>query len=286
MSATLAPPSAATVAVPPALDARSVGGTIAVVGDVHGSRVQLEKLLAHLDEVHPSATLVFVGDLADRGDDTPGCYRIVGDLVAAGRARMVSSNHGEALVVRAGPLLARGLDAQGVADALWRRYDEALAAGRRQPATRMTAETVTQFAFLPDGTERLAAAVALEVASPHQLLLDGGRLLVVHGGVRPDLVGCTSREAVSVAWYGTPSAHDPHTGRPLGRDSWTVAWGDARRRDPSLPLVVYGHVAYTRPFVGPHAVGIDTGAGKLRDAPVTAAICRDGRVVDLVDGRA
>ncbi len=282
-STLLADPRGTTL--PAAVDARHVTGTIVVVGDVHGSRLQLEKLLLQVEERFGDATLAFVGDLADRGPDTPGCYRIVRELVAEGRALMVSSNHGEALVRKAGRLLEAGLDATEVALALHERLDAARRAGRREPGTRMTAHTVEQFADLADGTEQLRAAIALEESLPHQLLLDDGRLLVVHGGIRPDLVGCMSREAVSVARYGTPTSIDAR-GLPHARDSWVVGWGEARRRDPSLPLVVYGHIAYHQPFVGPHAVGIDTGAGKLVDGPVTAAVYRDGRVLELLTGRA
>lgn len=267
---------------PPQFDASWVTGTIAVVGDVHGSRVQLEKVLAQLDEQCPEAMRVFVGDLPDRGADSPGCYRIVADLVDEGRALMVSSNHGEALVRKAGRLLDRGHDAPAIAEALTEQAARARAAGRPQPATRMTARTVAQFAALPDGTAQLRRAVRLEMGAPHQLLLDGGRLLVVHGGVLPALVGVDSPEAVSIARYGTPTGRDERTGLPLGRDSWTIPWGEARARDPRLPLVVYGHVSYARPFVSEHTVGIDTGAGKVAHAPVTAAIYRDGVVLDLV----
>ncbi|MCQ9617833.1 metallophosphoesterase [Paenalcaligenes niemegkensis] len=57
-----------------------------IVGDVHGELHALESLLGHLgydtDGHHPDQRhLVFVGDLCDRGNDSPGVLRKVRSLV-------------------------------------------------------------------------------------------------------------------------------------------------------------------------------------------------------------
>ena len=41
-------------------------GDLAFIGDVHGELGALKQLLSHLD---PSLTLIYVGDLADRGEE-------------------------------------------------------------------------------------------------------------------------------------------------------------------------------------------------------------------------
>ena len=78
-----------------------------LIGDVHGCCAELETLLSRLgsevvrdaagrpvDAVHPEGhTAVFVGDLVDRGPDTPGVLRLVMGMVAAGTALCVSGNH-------------------------------------------------------------------------------------------------------------------------------------------------------------------------------------------------
>jgi hypothetical protein len=73
-------------------------GPLDVVGDVHGELDALGKLLRRLgyDEAGRHAQgrrLVFVGDLADRGPDSPGVVEWVADLVEAGRAQCVLGNH-------------------------------------------------------------------------------------------------------------------------------------------------------------------------------------------------
>lgn len=73
-------------------------GALDIVGDVHGEYDALEALVAALgydrQGRHPeSRTLVFVGDLCDRGPDSPRVIAWVRQLIEAGRAYMVLGNH-------------------------------------------------------------------------------------------------------------------------------------------------------------------------------------------------
>ena len=73
-------------------------GAVDVVGDVHGEIEALQHLLQHLgygqDGSHPDGRrLVFLGDLTDRGPDSPAVVRLVQRLVDTGRARCVLGNH-------------------------------------------------------------------------------------------------------------------------------------------------------------------------------------------------
>jgi len=73
-------------------------GSLDIVGDVHGELDALHDLLARLgydrDGSHPDQRhLVFVGDLGDRGPDSPGVIHYVASLIAAGRAQCVLGNH-------------------------------------------------------------------------------------------------------------------------------------------------------------------------------------------------
>src|SRR5919107_1091115 len=70
-------------------------GALDIVADIHGA---LEALLARLgyDEWggHPEGRrLVFLGDLTDRGPDSPAVVALVRRLVEAGRAQCVLGNH-------------------------------------------------------------------------------------------------------------------------------------------------------------------------------------------------
>jgi len=95
-------------------DKRELTGPFDVIGDIHGCRSELETLPTVLgyelivdasgravDAVPPeSRTAVFVGDLVDRGPDTPGVLRLVMGMVEAGHAVCVPRNH-ESKLVRA-----------------------------------------------------------------------------------------------------------------------------------------------------------------------------------------
>jgi len=74
------------------------GGPIDVIGDVHGEieplRELLEKLGYDAKGRHPEGRrLVFVGDLGDRGPDSPAVFELVRGMVESGRAQCVLGNH-------------------------------------------------------------------------------------------------------------------------------------------------------------------------------------------------
>ncbi len=73
-------------------------GPLDIIGDVHGEIDALTSLLRHLDYdsdgIHPdNRRLVFVGDLTDRGPDSPAVVDLVQRLVNAGRAQCLLGNH-------------------------------------------------------------------------------------------------------------------------------------------------------------------------------------------------
>ena len=73
-------------------------GPIDIVGDVHGEIDALRSLLAHLGYTDngkhsQGRRLVFLGDLIDRGPDSPAVVDLVGTLMDAGRAQCVLGNH-------------------------------------------------------------------------------------------------------------------------------------------------------------------------------------------------
>src|SRR3954467_8754708 len=66
-----------------------------VVGDIHGRRAQLSALLEVLPHDKDSDSLVFLGDLIDRGPDAPGVVADVLELQRANPARtiVIRGNH-------------------------------------------------------------------------------------------------------------------------------------------------------------------------------------------------
>ncbi len=73
-------------------------GPLDIIGDIHGERTALESLLRKLGyddrgRHREGRKLVFVGDLVDRGPDSPGVLRTVIPLVESGNAQCVVGNH-------------------------------------------------------------------------------------------------------------------------------------------------------------------------------------------------
>ena len=89
----------------PSFDRRDLTGPFDIVGDVHGCCDELEQLLETLGydvswqggavtvTPPPGRTLIFVGDLVDRGPRTPDVLRIAMSMAAAGTALCVEGNH-------------------------------------------------------------------------------------------------------------------------------------------------------------------------------------------------
>jgi hypothetical protein len=73
-------------------------GPVDVIGDVHGEIDALRALLRHLGYDREGQHLqgrrvVFIGDLVDRGPDSPAVVELVRERVARGRAQCVLGNH-------------------------------------------------------------------------------------------------------------------------------------------------------------------------------------------------
>lgn len=73
-------------------------GLLDIVGDIHGEADALQSLLGHLgyanDGRHPAGRrLVFLGDLTDRGPDSPAVVEFVKQLVDSDHAQCVLGNH-------------------------------------------------------------------------------------------------------------------------------------------------------------------------------------------------
>lgn len=80
------------------VEAPLAAGPLDIVGDVHGELEALHALMQHLGYDHDGQHrdgrhLVFVGDLCDRGPDSPGVIELVQRLCSAGQAQCVLGNH-------------------------------------------------------------------------------------------------------------------------------------------------------------------------------------------------
>jgi protein phosphatase len=215
-------------------DLTHLTGPFDIVGDIHGCASELETLLGKLgyaDGVHPEGrTAVFVGDLVDRGPDSPGVLRRVMSMVASGNALCVPGNHENKLG----------------------RYLK----GRQVQHTHGLAETIEQ---MDAESEEFRASVREFVDGlVSHYVLDGGRLVVCHAGLPEKYHGRTSGRVRSHALYGDTTGETDEFGLPV-RYPWAE---DYRGR----AAVVYGHTPVPNATWLNNTICLDTGAvfgGKL-----------------------
>jgi protein phosphatase len=200
-------------------DLRHEVGPFDVIGDVHGCRAELEQLLAELGyEIDRDGAgrpvgarhaegrrAVFVGDLVDRGPDTPGVLRLVMGMVEAGTGFCVAGNH-EAKLLKA----LRGKNV---------KRSHGLDASMEQ---------------LDGQTEEFRAATArfIDGLISHYVL-DGGRLVVAHAGLIERYHGRASGRVREFCLYGQTTGETDEYGLPV-RYPWATEY---RGR----AVVVYGH---------------------------------------------
>ena len=218
-------------------DLRHERGPLDVIGDVHGCRSELASLLTELgyrltrddagrpvDAVPPAGRkAVFVGDLVDRGPDSPGVLRLVMGMVRAGHALCVPGNHESKLIkaLRGRPVqLSHGL-----------------------------AETMAQLATEDDAFRRDVEAFCDGLVS--HLVLDDGRLVVAHAGLKEAYHGRASGRVRSFALYGDTTGETDEFGLPV-RYQWAE---DYRGR----ATVLYGHTPTPDPEWVNGTMCLDTG---------------------------
>ncbi|MYW64020.1 polynucleotide kinase-phosphatase [Streptomyces sp. SID8379] len=228
-------------------DLTHLTGPFDIVGDIHGCASELETLLGKLgyvDGAHPEGrTAVFVGDLVDRGPDSPGVLRRVMAMVKAGTALCVPGNHENKL-------------------GRWLK-------GAKVQHTHGLAETIEQ---LEGESEEFRAEVQEFVRGlVSHYVLDGGKLVVCHAGLPEKYHGRTSGRVRSHALYGDTTGETDEFGLPV-RYPWAE---DYRGR----AAVVYGHTPVPTATWLNNTICLDTGAvfgGKL-----TALRWPEREVVDV-----
>ncbi|MFF7196576.1 polynucleotide kinase-phosphatase [Streptomyces sp. NPDC008079] len=231
-------------------DLAHLTGPFDIIGDIHGCSSELETLLAELgyaDGTHPEGrTAVFVGDLVDRGPDSPGVLRRVMGMVEAGTALCVPGNHENKLG----------------------RYLK----GRQVQQTHGLAETIEQLeredARDPEFRKRVAAFIDGLIS---HYVLDGGKLVVCHAGLPEKYHGRTSGRVRSHALYGDTTGETDEFGLPV-RYPWAE---DYRGR----AAVVYGHTPVPNTSWINNTICLDTGA--VFGGKMTALRWPEREIVDV-----
>lgn len=229
-------------------------GPLDIIGDVHGCADELETLLSELGYEtrpieHPSSLLmpgplyyrhpqgrkaVFVGDLVDRGPRNLDVVQMVYAMIRHDAGLCVPGNHDMKLLRK-----LNGRDVQ-------------IAHGLQQ--------TLAEIDALPDSTRDAYCkelATFLDSLVSHYVL-DGGRLVVAHAGMKEEMQGRGSGGVREFALYGDTTGERDEYGLPV-RLNWAAGYRGAA-------MVVYGHTPVAEPQWLNRTVNIDTGCvfgGKL-----------------------
>lgn len=217
-------------------------GPFDIIGDIHGCYDELVELLAQLgyevaqtpDHVvakpPPGRKAVFLGDLVDRGPNIPQVLKLVMAMVEAGDALCVPGNHDMKLMRK-----LRGRDVQ---------------------ITHGLADSLAQLEAEPSAFKERVAAFIDDLVSHY--VLDEGKLVVAHAGMKESMQGRGSGKVRDFALYGETTGETDEFGLPI-RYNWAAEY---RGR----AMVIYGHTPVPEPEWLNRTINIDTGCvfgGKL-----------------------
>ena len=217
-------------------------GPFDIIGDIHGCSEELTTLLTKLgyqitrqngsiSAQHPEGRkVIFLGDLVDRGPGITQVLKLVMSMVENKSALCVPGNHDIKLM--------RKLHGKDV------RITHGLAESLEQ-LERESSEF----------KEKVAAFIDALVS---HYVLDDGRLVVAHAGLKEDLQGRGSGKVRDFALFGETTGETDEFGLPV-RYNWAAEYrGKA--------MVVYGHTPVPEPEWLNRTICIDTGCvfgGKL-----------------------
>ncbi len=247
------------------------------VGDVQGCSDELQELVGRLRaELGDAFVLHLVGDLVNRGPGNLATLRLVRDLEASGRARMVLGNHDLALVQVAAGLQEPGprdttrdvLEAPDLDDwVAWLRRQPLLVSGRLGVQRFGLVHAAAHPEWSLDELEARVRRVEARLADPDER---GWREFLASapepGSDRELLARITHCRSVDAA--GGWSSQPPDVA-PAGFRAWHAGWS----RRPTAFGVVYGHWSLQGLHVEPSLRGLDTGCvhhGRGRDGALTA----------------
>jgi protein phosphatase len=213
-------------------------GPFDIIGDIHGCFTELVMLLSKLGyQVNGTSVIppdgrkvVFVGDLCDRGRNTPDVLRLVMDMVKRGHAFAVPGNHDDKL--------KRALEGR----------DVQIKHGLAESLEQLQLETPE---FRRDVRDFIYALVS-------HVVLDAGKLVVAHAGMREDLIGRVSSRVRDFALYGETTGETDEFGLPV-RYNWAAEYR-------GKTTIVYGHTPVPEAEWLNNTINIDTGCvfgGKL-----------------------
>lgn len=215
-------------------------GPFDIIGDIHGCYDELCELLQKLeyqvDKENCSALppegrkALFLGDLCDRGNRNMAVLKLVMNMVERGTALCVAGNHDVKLL----------------------KYLK----GRHVQMTHGLDKTVAELEIEPEEFKVKAAKFIDSLISHY--VLDGGRLVAAHAGLKENYHGRSSGRVREFCLYGEATGETDEYGLPVRLD-----WVNEYR---GRAMVIYGHIAAAEAQIINNTYCIDTGCvygGKL-----------------------
>ncbi|WP_078381405.1 bis(5'-nucleosyl)-tetraphosphatase PrpE [Sutcliffiella halmapala] len=215
---------------------------IDIIGDIHGCYDEFITLLKELGYEkqknlyqHPEGRkLGFVGDLTDRGPASLKIVALVSKLVENDIAYYVPGNH---------------------CNKLYRFF-----LGNKVQHTHGLETTVTEYEALSKKEQEniKKTFISLYEKAPLYQVLDKGKLIIAHAGLKHEYIGQQSKKVQIFVLYGDITGEFHENGMPVRKD-WAKDYnGDA--------WIVYGHTPVREVRIVNRTANIDTGAifgGKL-----------------------
>ncbi|MFC7441896.1 polynucleotide kinase-phosphatase [Laceyella putida] len=226
----------------PWVDKSEETGPFDIIGDIHGCYAELVELLEKLGyrvtgtgadiRVEPPVgrRAIFLGDLVDRGPDSPSVLRLVMSMVKQGKALCVPGNHDVKLLKKLN--------------------------GRQVQVKHGLEVTLAQLEReSPEWIEEMRQFLQRLVS---HYVLDDGKLVVAHAGMKEEYQGRASSVIRDFALYGETTGETDEFGLPV-----RLNWAESYR---GRATVVYGHTPIPEPIWCNRTLNIDTGCvfgGKL-----------------------
>lgn len=228
-------------------DKKDETGPFDIIGDVHGCFDELQELLLKLGYVvsqveeteknfgfnviaPENRKVIFLGDLVDRGPDSPSVLRLVMSMVNSGVAYCVPGNHDLKL--------QKFLDGKSVQ----LKHGLEITVKQLESETAQFKSTVGKFLY----------------SLISHYVFDNGKLVVAHAGLKEEMQGRGSGAVRSFCMYGETTGEIDEFGLPV-RYNWAKEYrGKAK--------VVYGHTPVPEAEWLNKTIDIDTGCvfgGKL-----------------------
>jgi len=221
-------------------DKKDITGPFDIIGDIHGCYDETIELINKLgytvnqvddngtnygiDIIHPEARkVIFLGDLIDRGPNSPAVLKLVMSMVSSGSALCVPGNH----------------------DIKLQKYLN----GKSVAIKHGLEETINQLENESDEFKIKVKEFLYTLIS--HFVLDEGNLVVSHAGLKEDMHGKASGAVRAFCLFGETTGETDEFGLPI-RYNWASEYKGRAK-------VIYGHTPVPKAEWLNRTMNIDTG---------------------------